>query len=56
MDYLQNNDPRYKPIYLKELLNYMSFDKLNVHAKIVGKGKKSLKTINDFLVKKDNHV
>jgi len=46
MEYLQDNDPRHKQIYLKDLFNYMSFDKLNVHAKIVGKGKKIIKTIN----------
>ncbi len=30
----------------------MSFEKLNVHSKIVGKGKKYLKNINDYIVKK----
>lgn len=34
----------------------MSFDKLNVHAKIVGKGKKNIKTINDFIVKKKKSI
>ncbi len=29
----------------------MSFDKLKVHAKIVGKGRKNIKFINQFLLK-----
>lgn len=34
----------------------MSFDKLNVHAKIVGKGRKFIKTINEFIVKRKNPI
>jgi hypothetical protein len=52
MEYLENNDPRHKSINLKDLYEYMSFDKLKVHSKIVGKGKKHIKQINEFIVKK----
>ena len=41
MEYLESNDPRRKPIKRKDLFEYMSFDKLKVHSKIVGKGKKT---------------
>jgi hypothetical protein len=34
----------------------MSYERLNVHSKIVGKGKKYLKTINHFFNKKKNIV
>jgi hypothetical protein len=51
---LFEKDPRKEQIKLKDLYNYMSYDKLNVHCKIVGKGKKYLKNINNFLVKKNN--
>jgi hypothetical protein len=34
----------------------MSFDKLNVHAKIVGKGKKYISTINEFIVKRKKPI
>jgi hypothetical protein len=56
MEYLEANDPRSKPIKLKDLFDYMSFDKLKVHSKIVGKGKKNTLEINDFLVKKQQQI
>ena len=34
----------------------MSYEKLKVHSKIVGKGKKNSIYINDFLVKKPSKV
>lgn len=56
MEFLEDNDPRHKPVYLKELFNYMSFDKLNVHAKLVGKGRKYIKIINDFITKRKKSI